>query len=96
MYGRFMAKRPSSSNVTTAKKVPTVLVYGHYDVIAAENDQQQWKTDPFRLTGRNGYLYGRGTSDNKVSKEITDIQRDLLTYEHYLKGTCSRVHICCL
>ncbi|KAL1836891.1 hypothetical protein VTK73DRAFT_4893 [Phialemonium thermophilum] len=25
----------------------------------------KWATDPFRLTGLNGYLYGRGVSDNK-------------------------------
>jgi di- and tripeptidase len=24
-----------------------------------------WKSDPFRLSGRNGYLYGRGVTDNK-------------------------------
>ena len=26
---------------------------------------RDWKTDPFNLTGRNGYLYGRGATDNK-------------------------------
>jgi di- and tripeptidase len=24
-----------------------------------------WSSDPFTLTGRNGYLYGRGATDNK-------------------------------
>lgn len=24
-----------------------------------------WQTDPFTLTARNGYLYGRGVTDNK-------------------------------
>ena len=42
-----------------------ILFYGHYDVIAAENDQAKWIVDPFDMQGRNGYLYGRGTSDNK-------------------------------
>lgn len=41
------------------------MIYGHYDVIAAENEQNLWGTDPFNMTGKNGYLYGRGTSDNK-------------------------------
>ena len=41
-----------------------IFFYGHYDVIAAE-DQGKWITDPFRLEGINGYLYGRGVSDNK-------------------------------
>ena len=26
---------------------------------------RDWQTDPFTLTGKNGYLYGRGTTDNK-------------------------------
>lgn len=40
-----------------------VLFYGHYDVIAAPT--RDWETDPFNLTGRNGYLYGRGATDDK-------------------------------
>ena len=26
---------------------------------------RDWQTDPFNLTGKNGYLYGRGATDNK-------------------------------
>lgn len=36
----------------------------HYDVIAA-GAASSWDHDPFQLTGFNGYLYGRGVSDNK-------------------------------
>ncbi|CAO3656823.1 unnamed protein product [Mucor hiemalis] len=60
VYGKFMGKRSSSD-----KRIPTVLIYGHYDVIAAENEKNLWGSDPFCMTGKNGYLYGRGTSDNK-------------------------------
>lgn len=35
----------------------------HYDVISAPPNG--WKTDPFTVTGQNGYLYGRGVTDNK-------------------------------
>ncbi|KII90799.1 hypothetical protein PLICRDRAFT_174166 [Plicaturopsis crispa FD-325 SS-3] len=42
---------------------PRVLFYGHYDVISAPS--ASWLSDPFTLTGRNGYLYGRGVTDNK-------------------------------
>lgn len=35
----------------------------HYDVISAPTEG--WISDPFTLTGRNGYLYGRGVTDNK-------------------------------
>ena len=50
------------------KKQPAdgkILFYGHYDVISAENQQGKWKSDAFTLQGRDGYLYGRGISDNK-------------------------------
>lgn len=40
-----------------------VLFYGHYDVIPAP--PVGWDSDPFTLTGRNGYLYGRGVTDDK-------------------------------
>jgi hypothetical protein len=26
---------------------------------------QDWQTDPFKMMSKDGYLYGRGTSDNK-------------------------------
>ncbi|MFZ4656171.1 MAG: dipeptidase [Caldilineaceae bacterium] len=43
---------------------PTVLIYGHYDVQPAD-PLHEWRTPPFTPTVRNGYLYGRGASDNK-------------------------------
>lgn len=45
------------------KDRPRVLFYGHYDVIPAK--KTGWESDPFKLQGKNGYLYGRGVSDNK-------------------------------
>ena len=50
---------------TASKPCKKILFYGHYDVIAAENDKHKWASDPFELHGINGYLYGRGVSDNK-------------------------------
>lgn len=43
----------------------TILFYGHYDVISAENVNGRWVCDPFSMEGLDGYLYGRGASDNK-------------------------------
>ena len=40
-----------------------VACFSHYDVISASH--RHWKTQPFTLTGLNGYLYGRGVTDNK-------------------------------
>lgn len=43
-------------------------IRSHYDVIAAPSpppSTSSWQTNPFTLTGINGYLYGRGVTDNK-------------------------------
>lgn len=43
-----------------------ILFYGHYDVVPADRDSNsKWLTDPFQMEGVNGYLYGRGVTDNK-------------------------------
>jgi di- and tripeptidase len=34
-------------------------------VVPADNKQSKWIVDPFQMRGINGYLYGRGVSDNK-------------------------------
>lgn len=43
---------------------PTVLIYGHYDIFPVKHIEQ-WESDPFQMTGRNGYVYGRGVTDDK-------------------------------
>lgn len=53
-------------NATAADKIDkTILFYGHYDVVGAETNRAKWRTDPYQLTSINGFLYGRGVSDNK-------------------------------
>ncbi len=43
--------------------VPGYVLSGHSDVVPVAG--QDWTHDPFRLTERDGRLYGRGTSDMK-------------------------------
>src|SRR5260221_4008900 len=42
----------------------TLLVYDHYDV-QPPDPLAEWTTPPFEPTVRDGYLFGRRTSDNK-------------------------------
>ena len=46
--------------------LPTILTYGHGDVIWGQAGQWLDDLDPFALTERGDRLYGRGAADNKV------------------------------
>lgn len=48
-----------------ANGLPTILSYGHGDVIRAQTDQWRDGLHPFRLVDEGDRLYGRGTADNK-------------------------------
>ena len=43
--------------------LPTVTFYAHYDAQPAL--EPEWETEPFEVTSINGFLFGRGVSDNK-------------------------------
>jgi len=48
----------------TSKKMPTVLIYGHYDVQPVD-PLELWKSQPFEPEKRGEDLYARGASDMK-------------------------------
>ncbi|KAK3315974.1 hypothetical protein B0H66DRAFT_560053 [Apodospora peruviana] len=59
VYAKFSGK------LEPAENRKRILFYGHYDVVPADMKGDNWQTDPFKLSGVDGYLYGRGVSDNK-------------------------------
>ena len=54
-YGEWLGAGPDK---------PTVLVYGHYDVVPAEM-ADGWLTPPFEPVEKDGKIYARGATDDK-------------------------------
>jgi acetylornithine deacetylase/succinyl-diaminopimelate desuccinylase-like protein len=62
-----------------ADDLPTVLTYGHADVVIAEPGRWRAGLDPWRVTVEQDRWYGRGTADNKGQHTI-----NLAALEHVL------------
>jgi len=45
-----------------------ILLLAHEDVVEAK--REDWSTDPFQFIEKDGYYYGRGTSDDKAQAAI--------------------------
>jgi acetylornithine deacetylase/succinyl-diaminopimelate desuccinylase-like protein len=56
-YGEYLEAGPDK---------PTVFCYAHHDVQPV-NYIEQWKSDPWKLTRRDGRLYARGSADDKAA-----------------------------
>ena len=50
--------------VETGQGDETCAILVHVDVVSTEG-QDEWETDPFKMTEKDGRLYGRGTLDDK-------------------------------
>ncbi|MET0310674.1 MAG: M20/M25/M40 family metallo-hydrolase, partial [Burkholderiaceae bacterium] len=60
------AKRPGALAGFSAGATKTVVFAGHTDVVPT-GPLDQWTSDPFTPTHREGRLYGRGAADMKTS-----------------------------
>lgn len=65
--------RPERANLVVRLRgrgeAAPILFLSHLDVVEA--DRADWSVDPFVLTERGGYLYGRGTLD--IKGEVVDL-----------------------
>src|SRR5499425_2619296 len=65
---RVLAPAPRKGNIVarlrgTGTRRPLLLL-AHLDVVEA--NREDWSVDPFKLLERDGYFYGRGTTDDKA------------------------------
>src|SRR6266481_6761517 len=62
---------------------PTVFLYAHHDVQPI-NFVEQWKSDPWKLTRRDGRLFARGSADDKgaISAQLGAIAAYRKTTNH--------------
>lgn len=67
VLARFKSNRPAAK---------TMIFYNHYDTVPADDDQP-WSSNPFELTVRDGYMYGRGVDDDKghITARLTAVQK---------------------
>ena len=60
------SKRPAAHAGQARAAIKTIVFAGHTDVVPT-GPLEQWSSDPFAPTERDGKLYGRGASDMKTS-----------------------------
>ncbi|NUQ65349.1 MAG: M20/M25/M40 family metallo-hydrolase [Pirellulales bacterium] len=87
------------------KKRP-ILLMGHTDVVGVERDK--WTVDPFGGIMKDGYVYGRGASDNKgnvaaylqvlllLHRRKVPLQRDVIFVAQAGEESASKAGIRCL
>ena len=81
-----LAPNPRKGNLVARLRGSTsekpILLLAHLDVVEAK--REDWSVDPFTFTEKDGYYYGRGTSDDKAMAAI--FVANLIRYkqEHFV------------
>jgi acetylornithine deacetylase/succinyl-diaminopimelate desuccinylase-like protein len=65
----------------TGQRKPLLLI-AHLDVVEAP--RQDWSVDPFKFVEREGYFWGRGTTDDKAMAAVWIASLIRLRQEHYV------------
>src|SRR5438445_9982664 len=64
---QLLAPNPRKGNLVArlhgSTNAKPILLLAHLDVVEAK--REDWSLDPFTFTEKDGFFYGRGTSDNK-------------------------------
>src|SRR5947207_7290263 len=63
-HGNLVARYRAPGPAGRRMPLRPVLVFAHLDVVPAR--RADWSVDPFTFLEKDGYFYGRGTTDNKA------------------------------
>ena len=67
-HGNLVARYRAPGPAGRRMPLRPVLVFAHLDVVPAR--RADWSVDPFTFLEKDGYFYGRGTTDDKVGDAI--------------------------
>ena len=67
----------SSCVIAAPRAIGGVLLMAHIDVVPAR--REDWSLDPWTFVERDGWFYGRGTSDNKAGAAM--LRANFITLE---------------
>ncbi|HJQ57939.1 MAG TPA: M20 family metallopeptidase [Vineibacter sp.] len=87
-YGPFLIARRIEDAAA-----PTVLTYGHGDVIRGQDEQWREGLSPWRIVVEGERIYGRGTADNKGQHSINIAALDAVMAERGRLGFNSTILI---
>ena len=90
-----LAPAPRKGNLVarfrgTGARKPLLLL-AHLDVVEAR--REDWTTDPFTLVEKDGFFYGRGTSDDKAMAAIFVHTLIRLKREGFQPSRLSRISV---